>query len=366
MNNSFRSDLIKVVAAQLFFQIIVALLLHFYPKELDIEIIQAFNISAYVLISLLLLLSRRYMNANRDIVNILTFIFVYLSLSSLIMILISQEQYNKQFTTYLFYSIVFPLISSFFTNYLFFYALWPKGKINKLVLASAFVTIFIMVTVFYHVPFFADFMKHGEDYSLAVIFDVQINVYYVYIFNLMFLIFFWINYFQEQFALSDYLPAVLSIYLLMILNEIYQLYNLMHNLQNYIGAQYFNAIVNIGFIAILFIRLHYLTGPNRTEGENFVLNYEFLRGYKNKPSVSLLDKALKKMGKGRLFIFSIVLFFFISIPLMVLGDLSYANRFNILLMLTFLLGVLITGLYNTQRRWYRTHKFLVKPKKKML
>jgi len=272
LNNSFRSDLIKVVAAQLFFQIIVALLLHFYPKELDIEIIQAFNISAYVLISLLLLLSRRYMNANRDIVNILTFIFVYLSLSSLIMILISQEQYNKQFTTYLFYSIVFPLISSFFTNYLFFYALWPKGKINKLVLASAFVTIFIMVTVFYHVPFFADFMKHGEDYSLAVIFDVQINVYYVYIFNLMFLIFFWINYFQEQFALSDYLPAVLSIYLLMILNEIYQLYNLMHNLQNYIGAQYFNAIVNIGFIAILFIRLHYLTGPNRTEGENFVLN----------------------------------------------------------------------------------------------
>ncbi len=366
MREAFKSELIKVVAGQAIFQLIIALFIHIYPPEVNVEIVQAFNISAYVFISLLLLVSRRYTIANRNIINILTFIFIYLSISSLLMVFISHEDYNRRFTTYLFYSILFPAISSFFTNYLFFYALWPKGSVKKIAGSSIIVTLFIVLMVFYHVPFFADFINRGEDFSSAVNFNVQISVYYVYIFNLMFLLFFWLNYFQEQFALSDYLPAILSVYLLMILNEIYQLYNLMHHLQNYIGAQYFNAIVNIGFILLMLIRLHYLTGPKRDEGENYVINYDFFRGYKNKPSASLLERALRKMGKVRLFIFSIIIFVFISIPLMILGDFSYANRFNILLMLIFLLGVLITGIFNTQRRWYRTHGFLFGSKKKTL
>lgn len=364
MGDAFKNNIIKVVSVQLIFQLCFALLLHYFPPEVNVEVIQMFNISAYFFICVLLLVSRRYTLANRDIVDILTFIFIYLVFSSLVMVFIYHESFNEKFTTYLFYSILFPAISSFFTNYLFFYALWPKDKVIKIIGASTLVTIFIVLTVFYHVPFFSDFLKRGEDFYMAINFNVQVSVYYVYIFNLMFLLFFWLNYFQEQFALSEYLPAILSVYLLMIVNEIYQIYNLMHNLQNYIGAQYFNAIVNIGFILLWLIRLHYLTGPKRDEGEKYILDYEFLRGYQKKPSASLIEKGLLKLGKIRLFAFSVLIFMVISIPLMVLGDVSYANRINILLMLIFLMGVLIVGVYGTQYRWYRRNGFLIKPKKK--
>jgi hypothetical protein len=120
----------------------------------------------------------------------------------------------------------------------------------------------------------------------------------------------------------------------------------------------------VGFILIWIIRLKYLTKPESKKNEHFVINYDLLKGFVEKPHNGFWKTALIKLGKQRFYIGSIFLFLIISIPLLFLGDFSYFMRYNILLMLLFLGGVMIYAIIYTQRKWFNHVGFLIQRHKK--
>jgi len=175
--------------------------------------------------------------------------------------------------------------------------------------------------------------------------------------------FVWYTYYQGHYLLSEFLPAILSLQTLMIINEVYQLYNVNHLIKYYIDAQYFNALINIGFITIWLIRLKYLTNPESKKNEYFVLNYDMLSGYVEKPHNQLWDSILVKLGKQKLVFGSLFLFVVTCVPLVLIGDFSFFSRFNIVIMLFFLLSVMIYAIIYTQRKWFNHIGFLIKERK---
>jgi hypothetical protein len=131
----------------------------------------------------------------------------------------------------------------------------------------------------------------------------------------------------------------------------------------FIDGQYFNAVINTGFIIIWFIRLNYLSDPESKKGEYFVINYDMLSGYVEKPPNELWDAVLTRLGKQKLFFGSLILFGIICIPLILIGDINFFSRFNIILMLFFLLAVMIYAIVYTQRKWFNHIGFLIKEQK---
>lgn len=366
-NSTFVSELGKVFAKQLAFQVLFTLFLYFADLDNVLDAASYINISSYFFIFIISMASFKYSIANRPLVLFFVFEFLYLSISPIILVFANKYfQYNSIVILDRVNHIAIASILILITTYLFFYSISPKAsEIKKHIILALSISFCIVWLSYSNIELFVDFYELGEEYynnSLTNI--LLVDSYYVYLINLSFLLFIWFTYNQGQYILSEYLPAILSIHTLMIINEIYQLYNVTNLLDNYVDALYFNAVVNLGFIFLWLIRLNYLTQPESKKNEHYVLNYDLLKGFVEKPHSGFWEKVLIKIGKQKIFFGSLILFIIISIPLLFMGDFSYFTRFNIMLMLMFLVGVMIYGIVYTQKKWFTYVGFLIRRDKK--
>ncbi|KAA3609946.1 MAG: hypothetical protein D8M58_08110 [Calditrichaeota bacterium] len=362
-NNLFVKILSKVLLAQIIFQIIFTGLL-FFVSHVDIGTIQYVNISSYILIFILSLFSLKYSIANRPLVMLFIVIFFYLAVNPIVLLFGTFLPYNLQI-------VITTTLMLLITSYLFFYSISPKADETFTHLLYAFlITATIILLTYANLDIFFDYTT--LDYSLEkdqktywdLYSSVQLGSYYVYLVNFSLLLFIWFIYNQGQYILSEYLASLIAIHTLMIVNEIYQLYNHMHLYENYIEAQYFNAVINIGYISIWIIRLQYLSSPESEKNEKYIQNYDLLKGFVSKPINSFWRTVLTKLGKQRLLVGSVFLFLIICIPSLFFGELDYLTRFNIILMFLFLFAVIIYAIVYTQRKWFTHIGFLIKRKEK--
>lgn len=363
----FINDLVWVLSVQIAFQVIFTGLLTKFADFENSANISYINTSGYFLIFLLSLRSLKYTIANRPLVLLFMAEFLYLSLSSTLLMIWDppsvrfEAEYNAWVAFYQINLIIIRTLTLFITSYLFFYSISPKKEENKkhLYLASGIVVTIILLS-FSNVQIFADYANLGQDFFYSAMDKVMVNAKYVDLINLSFLLFIWFTYNQGQYLLSEYLPSIISIHTLMITNEIYQLHSATNLIENYIPALYFNAIVNLGFILLWLIRLNYLSKSESKKNERYVLNYDLLKGFVDKPHRSFWESVLIKLGKQRLYIGSAIIFFIITIPLIFLGDIDFFMRFNIILMFLFIVGVLIYAIIYTQRKWHNHIGFLIR------
>jgi len=352
----FLKDVVRILITQIIYQVVLSLVFYLYPPFFEVKPALYFNYSAYFFIFNISATSIKYSIANRTLVYLFVIQFFYMSIHDLLLYI--PILYNIQHIV----NYSFPLL---ITLYLFFYSIAPNTKKQYRPLVSAIIlTLIVIGLVFSNIVIFLDYQSMTyDDYSSAFN-NLNLNTYYVNLICLSFLLFVWFTYNQGHYLLSEYLPAIFSIYTLMIVNEVYQYYNYSHLINNYIDGQYFNGVINIGFIIIWLIRLNYLSDPASVKKEQFVLNYDLLSGYVEKPHNELWDTILVKLGKQKLFFGSFLLFGLICIPLIVVGNISFFSRFNIIIMLFFLVGVMIYAIIYTQRKWFNHIGFLIKEHKK--
>ncbi len=364
VKSTFIKELGNVLLFQFIFQILFAGSL--YAFSIDVNLVQYINFSSYVMMFLLSTFSIRYTIANKSLVILFVFEFFILTAVS-ILILVSNSFFSYNFEVFLYRAndILLSGASLLITAYMFFYSISPKASETKNhITLGLIITAAIIFLVNFDVVLFADFENLSDEVYMKSLEEIALGKNYIYIINLSFLLFIWFTYNQGQYLLSEYLPSILAMHTLMIVNEIYQWSNFAPLLQDYVNAQYFNAIVNVGFVLIWFIRLNYLTNPKNIKNEKYVLNYDLLKGYVQKPNNTFLQSVLIKLGKQTLYFGSVILFIIICVPLFFLGDLNYFMRFNIILILLFLGGVMIYAIINTQRKWFDQIGFLIKRKEK--
>jgi len=370
----FIKKLAKVFGMQLIFQILFTILLFALSLDEVIGPIQYINMSLYFFIFIISLSTLRPTIANKPFVLFFVLEFLYLAVSPWVLLFaepllnIIIENPHAQYNISVFLdranTIIVAIVSIMITLYLFFFSITPKNEnLKKHILFASIISIGVFLLTFSNLELFVDYylISHEEYYDSLYL--LRNNIYYINIFNLSFLIFIWFTYYQGQYILSEYLAAVLSMHTLMIVNEIYQLYNFTNLMENYIDGQYFNAIVNFGFVAVWLIRLNYITRPECKKNEHYVLNYDLLSGYVEKPHKGFIVPLLFKLGKQKLYFASISLFLLISVPFLFLGDFSFFARFNIILILVFIGSVLVYAIIYTQRKWFTQVGFLIEKNK---
>jgi hypothetical protein len=352
----FLKDVVTILSIQIIFQVLLTLLFHFFPPYFEVTPVQYLNYGSYFLIFLISTVTLKYTIANKILVYLFVIEFFYLSISSILVIYLTTFYYLQ----YVF-AVSFPLLV---TLYLFFYSINPNTKGQFKLLIQSIITISIIITIVNsNLDSIVDLSSLNYDDYKKTVNSVYLNSYYVNLICLSFLMFVWYTYYQGHYLLSEFLPAILSLQTLMIINEVYQLYNYNHLIKHYIDAQYFNALINIGFIIIWLVRLKYLTNPESKKNEYFVLNYDMLSGYVEKPHNQLWDSILIKLGKQKIVFGSLLLFAITCIPLVLISDFNFFPRFNIIVMLFFLLGVMIYAIIYTQRKWFNHIGFLIKERK---
>lgn len=360
----FINDLIRILIFQFLFQAVFTFAFYKLSLENYFDPIQYINISAYFLILIISITTLKYTIASRPLVILFIIQYLYYAAAPHILIGSFYTWYNLQVLSSRLNFIIMASVSITITAYLFFYSISPKHKeAKKHVTLAILVSSAVILLSYSNIDLFTDFSVMTDVEYRDTLRLLHEDTYYVYLINLSFLLFIWFTFKQGQYVLSEYLPAILAIHTLMIVNEIYQLYNFTRLLDNFIPAQYFNTVVNIGFIVIWLIRLKYLGLPESRKDEHYIINYDLLKGFVEKPHNNIWDQLLVKAGKQRLFVGSVLLFLIISVPLLFLGELNFFTRFNIILMLLFLMGVMIFAIVYTQKKWFNHIGFLIQRKK---
>lgn len=362
----FIGDLIWVFSLQIAFQIVFTGLIYLNSFFTEITSVQYINTSGYFLISSLSFRSLKYTLANRPLVILFMSEFIYLTISSTILLIAGTGEtaegfaYNILVWLYRGNTVLTASLMLLITAYLFFFSISPrKNEAKKHFTLASIIVLGIVLLSYSNVNIFANYYDMGPKFYEQSRDLILVNTKYVYLINLSFLLFIWFTYNQGHYILSEYLPALISIHTLMITNEIYQLHNTINLIDNYIPALHFNTIVNLGFISLWMIRLYYLTKPENKKNEHYVLNYDLLKGFVDKPHRSLMEPVLIKLGKQRLYFGSIFIFILISVPLLFFGEISFFTRFNIVLMFLFIVGVMVYAIIYTQRKWHDHVGFLI-------
>jgi hypothetical protein len=149
------------------------------------------------------------------------------------------------------------------------------------------------------------------------------------------------------------------LYTLAVILEIFHLF-IFINHNYYINGQYFNSLINIGFLLLWAIRVLYLRSPEAKENENYVLNYDLLQGFIEKPRINNVNKFILKFGKRNLMIVSFALLLLIAIPVWISDTQNFFVKFNILILTISLFVSIIYTLIYIQKRWYNIIGFIFK------
>jgi len=364
-SNLFIRELKIVAALSAIFLALLAVEINVLPTLDGLEPIMVVNVGLYYIIVFLIWRSAKLALANKTVSFFFLFEFVIIAIySTFLLTVYSQQTLNIYIISYNLNFLIVPSILLMTTTYVFFYSLTPKLPGKKIIYLSILISLVVTVLVNLNLDLSNDLFRQTADAD-GVPKKITENAYYVHLINLSFLIFIWVTYHQGNYILSEYLPSVISMHTLMIMNEIYQLYNVNNLIINYVPAQYFNMLLNIGFISVWMVRLRYISDPKNKKNEHYVLNYDLLRDYVNKPKNNILEIILKKWGRMRVYTVSFFLFLMICIPLLFLGNVNHFMRINMLLLVFFWMGGMVYAVYYTQKRWLKQIRFMInKPKKR--
>jgi hypothetical protein len=188
------------------------------------------------------------------------------------------------------------------------------------------------------------------------------DTYFINLLILAFFLIIWFYYSKGYFVLSDYIPPILAVFTLVVIIEIYHyfLFSFTENYAEYMLSTFFNALINIGLLILWFMRVLYLRSDEAKENEHYVLNYDLLQGFVEKPSADIIKKIIIKMGKRNLIFVSIIVFLFITIPVLATETENVFIKFNILILTISMFLFIIFTLIYVQKRWDTIIGFIFK------
>ena len=352
--NLFIKDLLQLAAIQTLFQVFFSLILEYMNLWSKVELAQYIYYSSVFFIFLVIVFSLKYTIANSVLTSIFAIQFLILTVNPIIFFL-----YEVYFNLNNIINASFLLFTS---TYLFFYSIFPqKNKEKSRLLFTCIISIGFSLLTYFDVKFIVDYSKIGDlDLYYKTIDALFLSSYNIYLINLSLLIFVWFIYRQGHYLLSEHLPSIVAMHTLLVLNEVYQLYNFKNLIDNFISSIVFNLIINLGFIILWLIRLKYISKKQNIKNEKYVLNYDLLKGYVDKPYKGLWKTFLTKIGKQNIFVGSFILLFLILLPIIFLAEIDIFNRLNIILLFLFGFIMIIYAIFYTQKRWYDNVGFLFK------
>lgn len=327
------------------------------------------NFNLYFLVFILSLYSLKFTVANRIIIKIFStqyFLYAFLPLFN---VFIGQDLgfngnkdgllgYHFSHLYWIFHYVAISAFNFLITIFFFFkFVFATRLTRSATFMISALISIAVCLAVYYNVFFFEDLFTRADYVPVQIQFYK--STYLINILNLSFLLVIWLYYNRGHFVLSDYVPSILSLYTLVVILEIFHLFIFInHNL--YINGLYFQALINFGFLLLWAIRIIYLRSPEAKENENYVLNYDLLQGFIEKPRTNNFNMFIMKFGKRNLMFISFFLLLLIAVPVWISERQNFFVKFNILILTISLFVSIIYTLIYIQKRWYNIIGFIFK------
>ena len=186
-----------------------------------------------------------------------------------------------------------------------------------------------------------------------------------YLFNLIsivFLLIFWIRYYNRFFVLSEYLNIIVFLFMLSNILDALHYISSQHSFEFFGHGLYISFVLNTFFIVFWHNRLKYLNSDIGIENEKYLSNYQFLEGLVSKPKQSSFQTFSILVSPNYLVLFLVLL---------VLGILSlYMAKFiNLYLMINTVFIIVTTLLAvfysfsSIKRNWTNQFGFMLKNKK---
>ena len=298
-------------------------------------------------------------NLNKDIVLIFKLFYFY---NSCVLVLI-QGAYAinirpMNLVAFLYLDIGQTSMILMLSIYFFIIAINVKSQNSfKLMIISGAIAL-VMTFINYY-----KFILVPESYYIESMQELYaIKKYLFSLISIVFLLIFWIRYYNRFFVLSEYLNVIIFLFMLS---------NILDTL-HYVASQYYfqffgyglliSLILNTLFIVFWFNRLKYLNSEIGRENEKYLSNYQLLEGLVNKPKQGIFQTFFVSISPNYLMLFFVLL---------LVGILSlYVAKFiNLYLMIntvfitvTTLLAVFYS-FSSIKRNWTNQFGFMLKNKK---
>ncbi|RMG60936.1 MAG: hypothetical protein D6715_14495 [Calditrichaeota bacterium] len=185
--------------------------------------------------------------------------------------------------------------------------------------------------------------------------------YYLKLLDVVLLLFFWMRYYKRYFVLSEYLSAVIFIFMLSNVLETIHFVAYQHQFTIYLYSQYFTFALSLVLVIIWAKRLKYLQSEVGRENERYLEHYSYLSGLVSKPKSSFFQRMLARIS----FQWWILVF---AAILAGLFGLFLLRRINLYVMLNTVvaLGTCLLALYfsvsSLRRDWQRQYGIFFKEK----
>lgn len=361
MANRFLKFLGKFILIELTYLLLFWIIFSVVPHR-TVEVITFLNFNLYFLIFIVIWFTLPYTKANKPIVKLFLLQFFLYAFGPLFLVFVGDEagflSDNMANVLYIYQYIFLNGYNLLVTLFIFIYTVLP-GKESKTILRRAVaISIILTIGIYYNIIFSAQPLGYENYYDYYQNFFT--DNYYINILNFSFLFIVWGYYQQGRFIFSDYLTSILSLFTLVIILEIFHSFNLTNGSHYFTYGQYFNVILNSGLLMLWLIRFRYLLAPEANENERYVINYELLQGYVEKPRRGMLTNLAIRVGRRNLFISAVVILVILAMPVILSDKQNSFVRLNILILTISLFVLIIFGFLYLQRRWFKSIGFLFK------
>ncbi|MGD9899295.1 MAG: hypothetical protein AB7T22_09235 [Calditrichaceae bacterium] len=361
MVNGFLKSLGKLIVIEILYLLFFWIMFSVIPHR-AVEVITFLNFNLYFLIFVVIWFSLPFTVANKPLVKLFLLQFLLYAFGPLFLVFVGDEagflSDNMANILYIYQYILLNGFNLLVTLFIFIYAVLP-GKESKIILRRAVILSLIITTgIYFNIIFSVESLGYENYYDYYQKFFT--NNYYINILNFSFLFIVWVYYQQGRFIFSDYLTSILSLFTLVIILEIFHSFNLTSGSHYFTYGQYFNVILNSGLLMLWLIRFRYLMTSEAKENERYVINYELLHGYVEKPRRGILTNLAIRIGRRNLLISAVGLMLILAIPVIALDKQNSFVRLNILILTISLLVLIISGFVYLQRRWFKSIGFLFK------
>lgn len=317
------------------------------------------NYFLFFLAFILTIENYRNSNLNKDIVLIFKFFYFY---NACILVLI-QGAYainirSMNLITFLYLDIGQTSMILMLSIYFFIIAINLKSQNSfKLMIICGAIALVMTLINYYK------FILVPESYYVKSMLELYaIKKYLFSLISIVFLLIFWIRYYNKFFVLSEYLNVIVFLFMLSNILDALHYIASKHYSQFFAYGLYISLVLNTFFIVFWYNRLKYLDSDVGKENEKYLSNYQLLEGIVNKPKQGIFQTIFVSISPNYLMLFFVLL-------LVGILSLYIAKFINLYLMINTVFTVITTLLAvfysfsSIKRNWTNQFGFMLKNKK---
>ena len=331
-----------------------------YWEKLFVTYLSPLNFFIYFLSFILICENYRRTNFNKNIILVFKTFYFYTSTILPISLLFRFAKVKGiTFFSYTYFDIFLSFLLLVVTFFLLLYSFHSYLKSEKNLLLISIGLSFLFVLLYYQ-----KFLILPD--SVSIYKDWAVYVRKNYIVKLIIIssfLIFWYRSFQKYFVISEYLNAIIFLFMLSNILEGLQYIAFQLKLEIFVYSQYLALSFNILFMVFWYLRLVYLNKDISKKNEKYLANFQYLGALVSKPKHSRWQRMVARLPINKV---SLVVILIVG----TIFFLYFVRFINLYLMLNTIFIVVLTffaiffSFSSIKRNWNQQMGFIFKGRKK--